>query len=892
MSVWSQVIKNALSRPSGARYFRCALQVNPFAYVQRHSKESKARDEDEYNRELIDALQDQGIEIISITDHYRVKSGITLAQAAKDRGLHVFMGFEAVTKDGIHTLCLFDPEESVSKIDRFIGDCGIHDDVMPSPTGTKDIDELLIACAEQWNGIAIAAHVSSKGGLLNTMGGQARMKAWTHKHLHACALPGPVKDAPDSQRPILQNRNPDYLRDRPMAVLNAQDISSPEHASAPGASCWIKMASVSIEGLRQAFLDPESRIRLTSDKEPEEHTELLAIAWEGGFLDGTAIRFNENLNVLIGGRGTGKSTIVESIRFALDIRPLGKEAEKQHKEFVSMVLGSGTKVSLLLRSHTPSSREYLVERTVGNQPSVKDADGNLTELTPQDIANEVEIYGQHEISELARSPERLTGLLDRFIDRSAIDETAQTEIKHRLEDTRGMVVDIEKSLTRIDEELSLLPGLRETLVRYKDMGIDERLKDKKQLVTEEAILNALDKMITEFSEIRDGFKPHLPLDLARLDDEKLGNLGGADILRKARPILGQFQADVNSALDIFDKAVTTVRLSLQDVRTEWGERQDKVNEAHTKTLRELQKEGIDGNEYTDLLKKIEQLVPKKAEQASLQNKLKEALRRRREAQNDWEDLISAEFRALEKAAKRVNRKLSNRIEVSVTDKGDRSELESHIHSLGGRIADTIKALKAKPLLSLQALSSTCREGKQKLIDLYRLPSAQAEKLANAGTDFLMQLEELELPATTTIRLNVARDGAEPKWKTLDALSTGQKATAVLLLLLLESAGPLIVDQPEDDLDNRFITEGIVPQIKAEKLNRQFIFATHNANIPVLGDAELIAALIPAETSGGAEVHLPDESLGSIDSKVVRELVEETLEGGKAAFELRRLKYGF
>ena len=77
----------------------------------------------------------------------------------------------------------------------------------------------------------------------------------------------------------------------------------------------------------------------------------------------------------------------------------------------------------------------------------------------------------------------------------------------------------------------------------------------------------------------------------------------------------------------------------------------------------------------------------------------------------------------------------------------------------------------------------------------------------------MEVEELELPPTTTIELNVGANESNPVWQTLDDLTTGQKATAVLLLLLLESDAPLVVDQPEEDLDNRFITEGIVPKMR-------------------------------------------------------------------------------
>ena len=156
----------------------------------------------------------------------------------------------------------------------------------------------------------------------------------------------------------------------------------------------------------------------------------------------------------------------------------------------------------------------------------------------------------------------------------------------------------------------------------------------------------------------------------------------------------------------------------------------------------------------------------------------------------------------------------------------------------------------------------------------------------------MRIEELDLPATTKIELNTAPEGESATWQTLEALSTGQKATAVLLLLLLESEAPLVVDQPEDDLDNRFITEGVVPIMRQEKRRRQFIFSTHNANIPVLGDAELILGL--AASGEGKEGHakIAPEHMGSIDSKPVRELVEEILEGGKDAFEMRRSKYGF
>ena len=124
----------------------------------------------------------------------------------------------------------------------------------------------------------------------------------------------------------------------------------------------------------------------------------------------------------------------------------------------------------------------------------------------------------------------------------------------------------------------------------------------------------------------------------------------------------------------------------------------------------------------------------------------------------------------------------------------------------------------------------------KLVTEYGFSQAAAEKIAQAGPKLALEVEACDLPAEAVLELNV-RPPEVQIWKELGDLSAGQKATAVLLLLLLESSEPLIIDQPEDDLDNRFIAEAIVPAMRDEKRKRQFIFSSHNANIPVLGDAE-------------------------------------------------------
>ena len=257
-------------------------------------------------------------------------------------------------------------------------------------------------------GVCIAAHVASEGGLLRKLSGQSRVNVWINPNLFACALPGPVSDAPDGIRSILENKDAQHRRDHILAILNASDVSAPEDLQKDSASCFIKMSAVSVEAFRQSFLDPDSRIRLHSDPKPEPHAEFLAMTWEGGFLRDTAVHFNENLNVSVGGRGTGKSTMIESIRYALDLEPLGEEARKAHQGVIRYVLQSGTKISLLVRSHKPSRRCYTIETSVPNPPVVKDETGEVLTLSPTDVMPGVEVFGQHEISELTKSPEKLT----------------------------------------------------------------------------------------------------------------------------------------------------------------------------------------------------------------------------------------------------------------------------------------------------------------------------------------------------------------------------------------------------------------------------------------------------------------------------------------------------
>ncbi len=888
-------------RPGGARFYKCALQVNPQHYGGTFRGQPSDGDAISHAQAIVDKAIDLGIEVLAVTDHNSVSSVAAFRSAARDHGVHILPGFELSSSEGVHVLCLYPPETELDRLERYLGEFGIHDTNPSSEPANMQFAGVLEAVHRQ-GGISIAAHVTGNGGLFKVLAGQARIRAWRDENLLAVQIPGAVDGLPPEIRQIVENRNPDYRRayapehGLSVAVVNARDIVEPEQLDHRAATSWIKMYEVSIDGLRQAFLDPGSRIRLNPEDgefEPEEHMELVSLGWEGGFLDGVSLRLNPNLNVLIGGRGTGKSTIVESIRTVLGLAPIGEEARKAHEGIVRHVLRSGTKISLRVRVQRPGVREYRIERTIPNPPLVREASGEVLHLAPSDILPRVEAYGQHEISELAKSPDKLTRLLDRFVERDEPLSRRKRSLGSELAKNRRALCDTRAEIVSAEERLAALPGLQETLERFQEVGLEERLREQSLLVREERVLGSVPQRLAPFREALDLLGKELPIDLAFLSERALAELPGREILSGSHEFLTDLGKEVERIAGDLTHALERADYGIDRVRTAWDVRRQRVQNEYEQILRELQKSRVDGEEFIRLRRQIEELRPLQDRLALLRRLEKEHDDQRRTLIAEWEDIKAAEFRTLDLAARNVSEKLGNRVQVEVTGAGNREPLYMMLREeIGGRMSEAVESLRNSAELSLTQFVEACRSGAPALRATYGITPGQADRLAAGEPEVFMRIEELDLAPKTAIRLNTAPAGEAPVWQPLEDLSTGQKATAVLLLLLLESGAPLIIDQPEDDLDNRFITEGIVPRMREEKQRRQFIFSTHNANIPVLGDAELILGLSAAGEADGGRARVAPGHAGSIDSRMVRELIEEILEGGREAFEMRRRKYGF
>ena len=321
-----------------ARFWRCALQVNPVGYNGTYRGADHGLDEGGYNQALLQKCLELGIKVVGLADHGSVASVDALRQVLQPHGIVVFPGFEIASNDKTHYVCLFPEDTTVQQLDRYLGNLKLHDPadgIRPSRLSSEE----LIEEVDLLGGFIYAAHCTQESGLLKN-----RLNdVWKHSKLRAAQIPGSIDDLTsiegDFYRKVFLNKDDSYRRERPVAAINAKDVAKPDDLDQPSATCFIKMTRSTFAAFKVAFLDPGSRVRLNSQQAQSPIGKVVRMTVAGGYLDGVRVDFSDHLNTVIGGRGTGKSTLLECLRFALDLPPKGKQAQKLHQEIIKENLG-------------------------------------------------------------------------------------------------------------------------------------------------------------------------------------------------------------------------------------------------------------------------------------------------------------------------------------------------------------------------------------------------------------------------------------------------------------------------------------------------------------------------------------------------------------------------
>jgi ABC-type dipeptide/oligopeptide/nickel transport system ATPase component len=446
----------------------------------------------------------------------------------------------------------------------------------------------------------------------------------------------------------------------------------------------------------------------------------------------------------------------------------------------------------------------------------------------------------------------------------------------------------------LQAQVARLPKLTEQVQQFKSLGLEDKLALVPQLEREKQLAKRVSEELTRVAEGLASLDESLP-DTAFLSDKALDGLPHANILISMRAALDALGKEVITQLAGLRKLHGATATSTNAQQVELKIKLDAESATLEMVFASLPafagKPGRDvGRAYQELLRDIETIRPSEARVSTIDKLLHELESQRRNLLDELSQLRDRRTDELRKAAKKLNHKLDGKLRLNLKVGAQRKALKEFLLQVPGLGEKKLAWIdQSGDDLTVPALVKAIRDGESAIKTLtwdWGMQPSVVEALARLDRSLVLELEEIDQQDRILIELNIAHEGE--LFKPLDQLSTGQQCTAILHLLLLENDDPLIMDQPEDNLDNAFIAERIVTQLRGAKTERQFLFATHNANIPVFGDAEWIGIF----SSDGSHAQMPAEAQGSIDVPAIRERVAEILEGGREAFSQRKEKYGF
>ena len=319
---------------SGARFYKCALQVNPYSYGEKYRNGLENNSEEEYNKNILSQCKENNISVIGLADHGSVKSSESLRELLQQEGIVVFPGFEISSSEKIHMVCLYPEDAEIDVLTHYLsqlmGDNYCHLSEKPTHPSSRSCEEIAGAVINKQKGFWYAAHMTGSSGLLKrSNAGSGHAHLWKREEIViAGQIPSTLDDlqqddsALTNYHDIINNTGPEeYRRKKPIVIINAKDVARPQDLKYPSTSCLIKMTQPGFSAFKMAFKDPRSRIQLNHDKrETVYYSKIEFIRWEGASFFRTAgLSLSENLNSIIGGRGTGKSTLIESIRHVLEL---------------------------------------------------------------------------------------------------------------------------------------------------------------------------------------------------------------------------------------------------------------------------------------------------------------------------------------------------------------------------------------------------------------------------------------------------------------------------------------------------------------------------------------------------------------------------------------------
>ncbi|MCY3841057.1 MAG: hypothetical protein OXH09_20835, partial [Gammaproteobacteria bacterium] len=812
----------------------------------------------------------------------------------RDKIYAVFPGFEPSFRDGkegLHLLFLFDPEIGLERYLRafevVMGGISPWRDGGLQVSGNRAAQafEALRGLWERersgegegaWRYLVLAPHIEASKGLLGAQKAQV-LQLFDHEEITGLELG-------DEQLPV------DTLQKRPwlhegmeqhrQAFFHASDAYGLDDVGRR--HTWVKLASPHVEALRQAFVASDSRIMIGFAKDEAGKLKTInnppditlndrpwlrevrvsgGASFFGGSQGGTPrtinFRLSPDLTCVVGGSMTGKSTLLDGLRCHIGVPKPVDETVRANVDARGRIFAAGA--------------PEIVLDCPGTDPTAA-----LGEQWP------AQFFAQNELQRLTQEGAAVEDILARLVPSETAGIAARNDNLRRLDKRLSNEVeqlrDLDDQLEDAEQALLRARTAKDALAAFSEAGVDRlhRASRDRQLWAESnRTVSSVGQSIRDVIETANAFE--VPqLDLGSKEEPRTSQI---DV--NARELASQW-ASVVGLLQGAERAIG-----------EWAQAASSVVDAlkadeaafRTDVQRVLAERGLDVTKLQEFQKLSRQAALVSSHQANY-----DQLRERRNQRQDLFDrlqgerqvLIDEQRKAFDRVAQGIQRQFDDRIRVRRMDSGDLRSLDGFLEQLRQRgVTRWWNGLEPDQRPSPPALSEALASGSLAEVGMSdAVRQTFRETMTRAKQ---RELVALRCPDRYILELRMD-DGTHRR---LEELSGGQRVS-VLLSLLLETTDdrPLVIDQPEDELDSRFLFDTVLPALKRLRGRRQLIVATHDANIVVNGDADMVIQLEASASRGRVAC------AGAIEEAAVRDAIVRTVDGGKEAFRLRRRKYGF
>lgn len=947
----------------GAHFYRCDFQVhsprdrgwagNTFGYNQEEMEAATPEqqkqiidDRIQFSKEYINKIRTAGLNAVAITDHHDVVFVKTIRKVAEeenqkfidsddlDKIITIFPGIEiSLSNPASQCIIIFDSNFSDNNLDMVINFLGInptseyHKFTVETSRISQDIINDLGHLHKKLDELAyckgkyiILPHVGN--------GGQhSILRQGFHEHYRKMPCVGGYVDKAISTDTGYRNKldgGDVHYGNKSIAVISTSDNRYEDGREFGKHSTWIKWAEPTAEAIRQACLAKESRVSHSEPELPQIYIKSIDVT-NSRFLAAFNINLNRQYNALIGGRGTGKSTILEYLRWGLCDQTI------QSSDREEMTIIDKRRTALIQKTLTDMGGEvritmeknsvlHIVKRNAKSQEILlKIGDGEFQQVKEEDIRKILPIhsYSQKQLSDVGVKTEELKRFIEQPIinllgaikfqlgetgtklKNSYIQFIRQKEIEHEIE---NFSLESKSLNTQIDSIRSSLKGVS---------ALDQEVINKKsKFELEETIINNSINELSVFEKQTDDIikllvsYPESIGDLEQLENKQ-------NIQNISREVDAKF-SEIKSSVALVKKVFSTQSLlNLNQYISDWRlkKAEFEINYATAKSnsqssqqqLEEIQKIEIRISEINRIISE-RKLLLKEIGTPEIEFKLQKT---------KWEELHSEKVLLLNQQATKFTQLSKNIIRAEVTKNINLVPFKMQLKAIfeGTRIreeridaiVDYIKG-STDPVKEYTSIIEEIRLfAELKISDekILKIPKTPILSICGFSDEHKLKLcDKITTDDWLRLSANELEFNPEFYYTTNNQLgdsipfreaSAGQQATALLTVLLNQPGIPLLIDQPEDDIDNRAIDQ-ITKDIWAAKTKRQLVFTSHNANLVVNGDAELVICCDYKDSSSQTRGVIKEE--GAIDKIRVRNEITSVMEGGEKAFKLRKNKYGF